>query len=204
MTSLRSQETLQKEYDLQAAYTTEINLSLQSAVPGYREMLEDYAVFANEIRKVAPEKTLVLLHPRPEVILTAESEEYKVSLHIRDNMWRFKVNQSVHYELPPELAVGAGLLLRKMWNSVIPCLPEGFIIQGRVDPKDPETEIIARTKIQQALGFSLPQTNNSVYAIKRGGEMKPLTLEEVANLTGGQVEDLRQKFNIRKIDWQGA
>ena len=91
MESFRSQETLQKEYDLQAEYTTRINVELQNnSSPGYRETLEDYAVFANVLRKVAPEKTLVLLHHRPEVILQAQSDDYSVSLFINNNMWRSK------------------------------------------------------------------------------------------------------------------
>jgi hypothetical protein len=204
MASLRSQETIQKEYDLQAKLTTQINVTLVDAHPDYRKRLEDHAIFANEVRKVAPEKTMVLLHHRPEVILTAESEDYTVSLVVRDNMWRFYVNESTHYELPAEMTVGAGLLLRKMWNAVIPCLPEGFIIRGKVNPRDPESETVARTKIQQALGFSLPQADDSVFAIKRDGKMVPLGLDEFVTLTGVAPDNLQQKFNVRKIDWQGA
>lgn len=205
MASLRSQETLQKEYDLQAEYTTRINLELKAnANPIYRETLEDYAVFANVLRKVAPEKTLVLLHPRPEVVLQAEGEDYEVSLFISNNMWRFKVNQSVHYVLPPELAAGAGLLLKRMWNAVIPNLPDGFIIRGKVDPKDPPEETEARTKIQQSLGFCLPQVDDSVYGIVRDKTLHPITLEEVIELTGQSPDFLNQKFNVRKINWPGA
>ena len=204
MASLRSQETIQKEYDLQAKLTTQINVTLVDAHPDYRKRLEDHAIFANEVRKVAPEKTMVLLHHRPEVVLTAESEDYTVSLVARDNMWRFYVNESTRYELPAEMTVGAGLLLRKMWNAVIPCLPEGFIIRGKVNPRDPESETVARTKIQQALGFSLPQADDSVFAIKRDGKMVPLGLDEFVTLTGVAPDNLQQKFNVRKIDWQGA
>jgi len=205
MASLRSQETLQKEYDLQAEYTTRINVELQNnSIPNYRETLEDYAVFANVLRKVAPEKTLVLLHQRPEVILQAESDDYSVSLFINGNMWRFKVNGSVHYVLPPELAAGAGLLLKRMWNATIPCLPEGFIIRGKVDPKDPAEETEARTKIQQSLGFCLPQVDDSVYGIVKDKALHPITLEEVVTLTGRGPDLLNQKFNVRKINWPGA
>ena len=83
MTSLRSLETIQKEHDLQAEYTTRINVELRTNPSSeYKQTLEDYAVFANVLRKVVPEKTMVLLHPRPEVILQAEGEGYEVSLFI--------------------------------------------------------------------------------------------------------------------------
>lgn len=205
MASLRSQETLQKEYDLQVEYTARINLELRgNTIPNYRETLEDYAVFANVLRKVAPEKTLVLLHPRPEVILQAESEGYEVTLFMSGRIWLFKVNKSVHYVLPPELAAGAGLLLKRMWDATIPCLPEGFIIRGMIDPRDPGEEIEARTRIQQNLGFCLPQVDNSVYGIVRNKKLHPITLEEVIALTGKTPDHLNQKFNVRKIDWPGA
>jgi hypothetical protein len=205
MASLRSQETLQKEYDLQAEYTTRINLELQrGSIPNYKETLEDYAVFANVLRKVAPEKTLVLLHPRPEIILQAESEGYEVSLFISGRIWLFKVNKSVHYILPPELAAGAGLLLKRMWDATIPCLPEGFIIRGKIDRRDPKEETEARTKIQQNLGFSLPQIDDFVYGVVRDKKLHPITLEEVITLTGEVPDHLDQKFNVRKIDWPGA
>ena len=205
MVSSRSQETLQKEYDLQADYTTRINLELQrNSIPNYRETLEDYAVFANVLRKVAPEKTLVLLHPRPEVILQAESEGYEVTLFMSGRIWLFKVNKSVHYVLPPELATGAGLLLKRMWDAAIPCLPEGFIIRGKIDRRDPKEETEARTKIQQSLGFSLPQVDDFVYGIIRDKKLQPITLEEVIALTGEVPDHLNQKFNVRKINWPGA
>lgn len=205
MVSLRSQETLQKEYDLQAQYTTRINVALQDdPVSGYKETLEDYAVFANVLRKSAPEKTLVLLHPRPEVILQAESEKYEVTLYISGRIWLFKVNNSTHYVLPEELNIGAGLLLKRMWDCVIPNLPEGFIIRGSVDPRDPKEETEARTKIQQGLGFSLPQPDNCVYGIVRNKKLEPITIEEVIALTGAGPESLDQKLSIRKINWPGA
>lgn len=205
MTSLRSLETIQREHDLQAVYTTRINVELRAnPSPEYKQTLEDYAVFANVLRKVAPEKTMVLLHPRPEVILQAEGEGYEVSLYISGRIWLFKVNKSVHYILPAELATGAGLLLKRMWDAVIPCLPENFIIRGVVDPKDPEEETEARTKIQQRLGFCLPQVDNSVYGIVRNGALEPISLEEVIELTGGVPDVLDQKFNVRKINWPGA
>lgn len=57
--SFRSPETLKKEYALQAERTVRMNLALQthSYIDGstYKETLEDLAVFANEVRKVAYE-----------------------------------------------------------------------------------------------------------------------------------------------------
>jgi hypothetical protein len=203
MASLRSQETIQKEYDLQADYTTRINVTLQDAHPSYREMLEDYAVFANEVRKVAPEKTMVLLHPRPEVIMVAEGDNVTAALHMCDNMWRFKVDNSVHY-CSQEKALAATFLLKRMWDAAISCLPENFIIQGRVDPNDPDKETESRTRLQQTLRFCEPQVNNAVYTIKRNGQLEPITLEEVLSLIGTDIDSLHQKFNVRKIDWKGV
>ena len=119
-------------------------------------------------------------------------------------IWLFKVNQSVHYVLPEELNTGAGLLLKRMWDAVIPNLPEGFIIRGSVDPRDPKEEIEARTKIQQGLGFSLPQPDNCVYGIVRDKKLCPITIQEVIKLTGAGPEELNQKMSVRKINWPGA
>ncbi len=205
MESLRSQETLQREYDLQAEHTAKINLQLQNnPFAGYQETLTDYAVFANVLRKWAPEKSLIILHERPEIILHGEGEGFDVDLFINGYMWRFKVNKSVHYELPPELASGAGLKLKRLWDIVIPNLPENFIVRGKVDPNDPPEETEARTKIQQSLGFSLPQIDNSVYGIAKNKKLEPITLQEVMDLTKGHPDQIRQKFNVKKIDWPGV
>jgi hypothetical protein len=205
MESLRSQETLQKEHDLQAEYTTRINLNLQNnPVPDYQETLTDYAVFANVLRKSAPEGSLVILHDRPEIILHGEGEGYDVDLFVNGYMWRFKVNKSVHYELPAELAAGAGLKLKRLWDIVIPNLPENFIVRGKVDPNDPPEETEARTKIQQALGFSLPQADNSVYGIVQNKKLEPISLEQVMTLTQTHPDQLKQKLNVKKIDWPGV
>jgi hypothetical protein len=205
MESLRSQETLQREYDLQAEHTARMNNNLQSGgLPGYRETLQDYAIFANTLRKFAPEKSLVILHERPEIILHGEGEGYEVDLYINGNMWRFKVNKSVHYELPPELSAGAGLKLKRLWDVVIPNLPENFIVRGRIDQNDPKEETKARTKIQQSLGFSLPQIDDCVYGIVKEGKMIPITLEEVKSLIGGSPDTLNQTFDVKRINWPGA
>ena len=205
MTSLRSQETLQKEYDLQAEYTTRINLALsEDPGPEYRETLEDVAVFANVLRKHAPEGTLVITHPRPEVIFMGEGDGYKVSLYMTPNCWRFKVNESVHYELDTEHKIGPSRMLKKIWDVVISNLPENYIVRGVVDPKDPAEETEARTKIQQGLGFGLPQINNQVYGVVRDKKLHPLTLEEFNTLTGETADSLHQKFNVRSINWPGV
>lgn len=205
MESLRSQETLQKEYDLQADYTTRINLKLQEDNgPEYREILEDAAVFANVLRKYAPANTLVILHPRPEIILIGEGEDYKVTLHLTPSCWRFKVNDSVHYELKDDEKFGPTRMLKKMWDVVISNLPENYIVRGVVDPNDPAEETAARTKVQQILGFGLPQINNQVYGVVRDKKLHPLTLEEFQTLTGETPDSLSQKFNVRTIKWPGA
>lgn len=205
MASLRSQETLQKEYDLQAEYTTRINLALsEDSSPGYRETLEDVAVFANVLRKHAPEGTLVLTHPRPEIIFIGEGDGYKVALHMTPNCWRFKVNGSVHYELDAEHKIGPSRMLKKIWDVVISNLPENFVVRGVVDPNDPAEETEARTKVQQGLGFGLPQVNNQVYGVVRNKQLHPLTLDEFKALTGIAPDELNEKFNVRTIKWPGA
>ena len=205
MESLRSQETLQKEYDLQADYTTRINLRLQEDdSPEYRESLEDAAVFANVLRKYVPANTLVILHPRPEIILIGEGEDYKVTLHLTPSCWRFKVNDSVHYTLDSEYKIGPSRMLKRLWDVVIGNLPENYIVRGVVDPNDPAEETEARTKVQQGLGFGLPQINNQVYGVVRDKKLCPLTLDEFKSLTGETPESLQQKFNVRTINWPGA
>ncbi len=205
MASVRSQETMQKEHDLQALYTKRINIAIESGInPNYNEQLQDFAVFANLIRDNAPEGCMVILHDRPEILLISEGSDYDVTLYVNDKMWRFKVNNSVHYVLPEELAAGAGLRLKRMWDCVLNQLPENFIIRGKIDPRDPEEETVARTKIQQSLGFSFPQDDDSVYGIVKGKKLHPLTLEEFKTLTQIPPDHLSQKFNVRKIDWPGA
>lgn len=205
MASVRSQETVQKEHDLQALYTKRINLAIEAGViPNYNEKLQDFAVFANVLRDNAPDGCMVLLHERPEIILITEGNDYDVALYVNDNMWRFKVNNSVHYVLPEDQTFGATRSLKKMWDCVISQLPENFIVRGKVDPRDPEEETVARTKIQQSLGFSLPQTDNSVYGIVRDKKLNPITLDEVRALIGGAPDLITQKLTVRQINWLGA
>lgn len=205
MASLRSQETIQKEHDLQALYTRRINLTIESGVPqDYHDRLQDFAVFANVLRDNAPENCMVILHERPEIMLITEGEDYKVSLFINEKMWRFKVNDSVHYIMPEDQTFGASRSLKRMWDCVISSLPENYIIRGKIDPKDPEEETVARTKIQQGLGFSLPQIDDSVYGIVKEKKLHPLTLDEFRTLTEISPDSLSQKFNVRRINWPGA
>jgi hypothetical protein len=202
---MRSQETVQKEHDLQALYTKRINLAIESGGdPGYGEKLQDFAVFANVLRKNAPENCMVVLHERPEILLISEGSDYEVTLYINSKMWRFKVNGSVHYVLPEEQTFGATRALKKMWDCAISQLPENFIIRGKIDRNDPEEETVARTKLQQTLGFSFPQIDDSVYGIVRDKKLHPLTLEEFRTLTEITPDHLSQKFDVRKINWPGA
>ena len=202
MNPLRSQETLQKEHDLQAEYTTRMNLQLQEGEDGfYKELLEDRAVFANVLRKVAPANTVVILHDRPEIILIGEGENYKVSLFLNGAFWRFKVNDSVHYTLQDDPKFAPSRHLLEIWQAVIPSLPENFVVVGTIDKNDPAEETAARTTLQQKLGFGAPQDNDRVYGIVRDKKLNPLTLTEVLSLTGGEDNLNTQKFNVRTIEW---
>ena len=88
--------------------------------------------------------------------------------------------------------------------KLVSLLPENFIIRGVVDPNDPSEETIARTKIQQGLGFCLPQENNEVYGIIKSGKLTPLTLSELLQLTKKTPGELDQRLNVRTIVWPGA
>jgi hypothetical protein len=208
MFSLRSAETQKKEFDLQAEQTVRINLELQKHLDypdsNYRSRVEDMAVFANVLREWAPADTTVLLHARPEIILSTDTEDYSVAVFMSDNCWRFKVNGSVHYELETEDKLGPTRALKKLWDSVIPRLPENFIIRGVADPNDPPAEAEARNIGRKKLGFSDPQANREVYGIVREGKVNPLTLDEFLTLTGTTPDYLTQKFSVRKINWPGA
>jgi hypothetical protein len=196
MIPLRSAETQRKEFDLQSEQTVRINLELQKHLdyPGsdYRARVEDMAVFANVLREWAPEGTTVLLHARPEIILTTETEDYSVAVFMSDNCWRFKVNGSVHYELESEDKLGPTRSLKKLWDMVIPRLPENFIIRGVADPNDPPAEAEARNIGRKKLGFSDPQASGEVYGIVREGKLNPLTLDEFLTLTGITPDYLTQ------------
>ena len=208
MIPLRSAETQKKEFDLQAVQTTKINLELQKHIDfpdnDYRERLEDAAVFANSLREVAPENSLIVLHYAPEVIFTTETEEYSCSIYMNGNMWRFKVNGSVHYELEDADKLAPTKALKKMWDLIIPRLPEGYIVHGNADPNDPPEEARARNIGRMKLGFSDVQASRDVFGIVKSGRLTPLTLEEFLALTGEDPSQLRQKFSLRKIDWPGA
>lgn len=208
MIPLRSAETQKKEYDLQAVQTTRINLELQKHVDNpdsdYRERLEDAAVFANVLREVAPENSLVILHYAPEIIFTVETEDFTSSIYMNGNMWRFKVNGSVHYELEDADKLAPTKALKKMWDLIIPRLPENYIVHGNADPNDPPEEAKARNIGRMKLGFSDVQSSGDVFGIVKEGKLNPLTLDEFLALTGAEPFSLKQKFSVRKIDWPGA
>jgi len=205
MIPLRSAETQKKEYDLQAVQTTKINLELQKDTDGdYRARIEDAAVFANVLREVAPENSLIVLHYAPEVIFTTETEDFTSSIYMNGNMWRFKVNGSVHYELEEADKLAPGRALKKMWDLVIPRLPEGYIVHGNADPNDPPEETRIRNAMRMRLGFSDIQASGDVFGIVREGKLNPLTLDEFLALTGASPFSLKQKFSVRKINWPGA
>ena len=208
MIPLRSAETQKKEFDLQAVQTTKINLELQKYADNsdsdYRERIQDAAVFANVLREVAPENSLVVLHYAPEVIFTTETEEFNSSIYMNGNMWRFKVNGSVHYELEEADKLAPARALKKMWDIVIPLLPEGYIVHGNADPNDPPEEAKIRNAMRMRLGFSDVQASGDVFGIVKEGKLNPLTLEEFLALTGAEPFSLKQKFSVRKINWPGA
>lgn len=208
MIPLRSAETQKKEFDLQAVQTTKINLELQkyadSPNSDYRERLEDAALFANAIRKVAPENSLIILHYAPEIIFTIETEDFNSSIYMNGNMWRFKVNGSVHYELEEADKLAPARALKKMWDIVIPLLPEGYIVHGNADPNDPPEEAKIRNAMRMRLGFSDIQSSGDVFGIVREGKLNPLTLDEFLTLTGKSPFALRQKFSVRRMDWVGV
>ena len=208
MFPLRSAETQKKEFDLQAVQTTKINLELQkyadSSNSDYKERIQDAAVFANVLREVAPENSLVVLHYAPEVIFTIETEEFNSSIYMNGNMWRFKVNGSVHYELEEADKLAPARALKKMWDIIIPNLPEGYIVHGNADPNDPPEEAKIRNAMRMRLGFSDVQLSGDVFGIVKEGKLNPLTLEEFLALTGAEPFSLKQKFSVRKINWPGA
>ena len=208
MSSSRSLETIQREHELQAPQTVRINLQLQQELEypnsNYREKVEDLAVFANSFRALVPANTLVILHDRPEIIAQGEGDDYGIQVFVSGNCWRFKVNSSVHYELEGGKIIAPGRTLLSIWLKLLSLLPENFIIRGVVDPNDPSEETVARTKIQQGLGFCLPQENNEVYGIIKSGKLTPLTLSELLQLTGKTPGELDQRLNVRTIVWPGA
>jgi len=208
MIPLRSAETQKKEFDLQAVQTTKINLELQKHVDSpdsdYREYLEDAAVFANVLRGVAPENSMIVLHYAPEVIFTTETEDFSCAIFMNGNMWRFKVNGSVHYELEDTDKLAPSRALKKMWDLIIPRLPEGYIVHGNADPNDPPEEARIRNAVRMKLGFGDVQPSRDVFGIVREGKLRPLNLDEFLSLTGEEPSRLRQKFSVRKIEWPGA
>jgi hypothetical protein len=144
------------------------------------------------------------LHYAPEIIFTTETEEFSSSIYMNGNMWRFKVNGSVHYELEDADKLAPTKALKKMWDIVIARLPENYIIHGNADPNDPPEEAKARNIGRMKLGFSDVQSSGDVFGIIKSGKLVPLTLDEFLNLTKDSPNKLNQKFSVRKIDWPGA
>jgi len=204
MAPFRSQETLQKEYDLQAPYTVKMNLNLQNHpnVQEYRSKLEDAAVFANQIREVVEGETYVLLTTEGRIWIYGHGEDYKVSLWIDGNCWGFEINDTTYYELNDTDKIGPSRAIKQIWDVVIPLLPENFIIRGIINPEYPGHE--DRIALLQRLGFSELQANNEIYSIKTGGQLAPLALDRFLELTKTTPHSLQQNLSAKTITWPGA
>jgi hypothetical protein len=204
MAPFRSQETLQKEYDLQSPFTVKMNLALQSHpdLQGYRSKLEDSAVFANQLRKVVEGETLVVQTAEGRIWVYGEGEDFKVSLWLDGNCWGFEINDTTHYELEDSDKIGPSRAIKAIWDQVLPLLPENFIIRGVINPEYPGHEV--RIALLQRLGFSDLQPNHEVYGIMKGGILTPLTLEQFLNLTQTTPQELQQKLSVKSIAWLGA
>jgi hypothetical protein len=114
------------------------------------------------------------------------------------------VNGSVHYELEEADKFAPSRALKKMWDIVIPLLPEGYIVHGNADPNDPPEEAKIRNAMRMRLGFSDIQSSGDVFGIVREGKLEPLTLDEFLALTDTSPFLLRQKFSVRRMDWVGV
>ena len=208
MISPRSPEILKKEHDLQAEQTVCINLELQRnrevAPEYYLDRVTDMAVFANILREVASEDMLVVLHSRPEIMLSIETEEFSSKLFISDNCWRFYVNGSVDQSLEEGEKFGPSRALKKLWDTVIPKLPEGFIIRGRSSMEDSPELKAERDTLRQKLGLGALQPTGDLFGIIRNGTVMPMNLDEFLSLTKVTPGDLSQKFAVRKVTWAGA
>ena len=209
MAVFRTAEDQRKEFDLQAVQTEQINFRLQNALGDgdgmYKERLEDLAVFANLLRPTAPEGTYVVLCPRPEIQLYAEGDDYSATIYITGNTWRYKVNGSEEAaSIDAAKAYKPGRQLIRMWEAVIPFLPENFIIRSLrgVGASDEVQE--ARDHICKYLGLTVDPASREVLGIVRDGRVFPITFEEVLALTGKTPMYLDQRFNTRKIAWPGA
>ena len=204
MTSLRSQETLQKEQELQGIETTNINLLLQhhSDKEAFYAKLTDIALFANEMRTKVPEGTIVIQDSRPAVRFVSEGENYSTEIVATPNCWWFEINGTTTPDLTKSQLVGPGRALKEVWGLLIPSLPENFIIRGIVIKG--YNGFDSRMQILSSLGFSDHQANGEVYGIVKNGELKPLTLDEFLALTGTTPAMLDESFSVKQINWPGA
>lgn len=204
MAPFRSQEILQREYDLQSPYTVKMNLALQSHPDqqGYRSKLEDSAVFANQIRKIIQGDTLVVQNTEGRIWIYGEGEDYKVSLWLDGNCWGFEINNTTNYELEDSDKLGPTRAIKAIWDTVLSLLPENFIIRGVMNPEYTGHE--TRIALLQRLGLSDLQPNHEVYGIMKAGVLTPLTLEQFLSLTQTTPQELQQKLSVKSIVWPGV
>lgn len=209
MTVFRSAEDQRKEFDLQSVQTARINYRLQDALDNgdllYNERLKDLAVFANMLRPMAPEETYVVLCPRPEIQFHAEGEDYNSTIFITGNTWRYKVNGTEEAaSVDAAKAYKPGRQLLRMWDVIIPLLPENFIIRSVRGEGVSEEVQGARDHICEYLGLTVDPVSREVLGIVKGGVIHPITYDEVRSLTGNTPMHLDQRFNTRKIEWPGV
>lgn len=209
MTVFRSAEDQRKEFDLQSVQTARINYRLQDALDNgdllYNERLKDLAVFANMLRPMAPEETYVVLCPRPEIQFHAEGEDYSSTIFITGNTWRYKVNGTEEAaSVDAAKAYKPGRQLLRMWDVVIPLLPENFVIRSVRGEGVNEEVQGARDHICEYLGLTVDPVSREVLGIVKGGVIHPITYDEVRSLTGNTPMHLDQRFNTRKIEWPGV
>ena len=210
--NFRSAEDQQKEYDLQAFKTVEINQRLQAAIdsgdPGsYKEKLEDLAVFANYLRPEAPEETYVILTSRPEIHFIAEGEGYSAKLCLNGNRQRFYLHgTTLAQDIDAAKAMRPGRQLLRMWEVVVPKLPENFILCGLVGEPGANTPEVDESlaHIHKYLNLGREEASRYVLGIIKGGKVEPITFQEVVKLTGKSPDLLDQRFNVRSIQWPGA
>jgi hypothetical protein len=210
--TFRSAEDQRKEYDLQAIRTVEINQRLQAAIDAgdpdsYKEKLEDLAVFANYLRPEAPEETYVILTSRPEIHFVAEGDGYSAKLCLNGNRQRFYLhNTTIAQGIDTAKAMRPGRQLLRMWEVVVPKLPENFIVcglTGEPGVNAPEVDE-SLAHIHKYLNLGREESSRYVLGIVKNGKVEPITFQEVKDLTGKTPDVLNQRFNVRKIDWPGA
>jgi hypothetical protein len=208
MVSFRTEEDQRKEFDLQAIQTVRINERLNERLDAgdteYKEKLEDLAVFANSLRPEAPAETYVVLGSRPDIQFIAEGEDYKATIYITGNTWRFSVNGMTHADsIDTMKAYKPGKQLLLMWETLIPKLPENFIIHGLVEEfgtQPPEVEAAIK-HIHSYLGLGRTENSRQVIGIVKDKKVHPLTYDEFRSITGTTPDHLNQRLNTRSIKW---